>query len=248
VIKLSLKQPSAPVTTVVATPPTPEATATPYYQVGDTLTVQTSVIVDHNGHQVPDGTGVRFTVTTSGEGGVVQQLDAVTTQGTAAISFSIPRAGLFEVAAESEPALTSTILQLNVFGGGFSVTEVAPSQEAESTATVTPTATPVVTPSAPMAQGHPGLGGWFTMVLLLAGLGGVIYWLGKRFMSARWAVRETLCSLAGGILAYTYLAVRLPGAADYLKLGGWSGMTGVVLLGAAIGLGAGLIWKRLVTG
>jgi beta-N-acetylhexosaminidase len=248
VIGLELKQPNVPLTTVVATPPTPEATATPYYQVGDTLTVKTSVIVDHNGHPVPDGTGVRFTVTTSGEGGVVQQLDAVTTQGAAAISFSIPRAGLFEVAAESDPALTSTILQLNVFGGGFSVTVVAPSQEAESTATVTPTATPVVTPSTPMAQGHPGLGGWFTMVVLLAGLGGVVYWLGNRFMSARWAIRETLCSMAGGILAYTYLAVRLPGAADFLKLGGWSGMTGVVLLGAAVGLGAGLLWKRLVTG
>ena len=53
---------------------------------------------------------------------------------------------------------------------------------------------------------------------------------------------------AGGLLAYTYLAVRLPGASDYLKMGGFSGMIGVVMLGAALGLGAAILWQRLVMG
>ena len=243
VIGLSQQLPEAPVSTISATP---EATATP--KVGDTFSVRTSTILDHNGHPVPDGTVVHFTVSLKGADGVVQQMYAVTSQGVAAISFSIPRAGLLEVAAESDPALTSVILQLNVSGGGFSVTIVAPTTVPEFTPTATFMSTPLVTPSAPLAQGYPGLGGWFGMVLLLVVLGGVVYWLGSRFMSVRWAVRWMLCTVAGGLLAYTYLAVRLPGASDYLKLGGFSGMIGVVLLGAALGLGAALLWQRLVTG
>ena len=243
VIGLSQELPEAPVLTASVTP---EATATP--KVGDTFSVRTSTILDHNGHPVPDGTVVHFTVSLKGADGVVQQMYAVTSQGMAAISFSIPRAGLLEVAAESDPALTSVILQLNVSGGGFSVTVVAPTTVPEFTPTATFMSTPLVTPSAPLAQGYPGLGGWFGMVLLLVVLGGVVYWLGSRFMSVRWAVRRTLCTMAGGLLAYTYLAVRLPGASDYLKMGGFSGMIAVVLLGAALGLGAALLWQRLVMG
>jgi hypothetical protein len=191
---------------------------------------------------------VQFTVSLKGADGAVQQMNAVTSQGMAAISFSLPRAGLLEVTAESDPALTSVILQFNVSGGGFSVTVVAPTAVAELTPTATFVSTPLVTPAAPLARGYPGLGSWFGMVVLLVVLGGVVYWLGSRFMSVRWAVRWTLCTMAGGLLAYTYLAVRLPGASDYLKMGGFSGMIGVVMLGAALGLGAAILWQRLVMG
>jgi len=71
--------------------------------------------------------------------------------------------------------------------------------------------TALVTPSAPWHR-DPGLGSWFGMVVLLAALGGLIYWLGKPFSVGALALRWTLCTMAGGLLAYTYLAVRLPGA------------------------------------
>jgi beta-N-acetylhexosaminidase len=246
VIGLSLELPSAnPGSTPQATP---AATATPYFQVGDTVSVRTSTIVDHNGHPVPDGTQVHFTVTMTGAGGVIQQMVSDTSQGVAAISFSIPHAGLLEVYAASDPALTSVTLQLNVYGGIFSVTVVAPTQVGGPTSVPTATAMPTVTPTAALARGYPGLGGWFGMFLLLVILGGGVYWLGSRFVSVRWGVRWTLCMLAGGLLAYSYLAARLPGASAFLKLGGWSGMMGVVLLGAALGLGAGVLWQRLPTG
>ncbi len=116
VIGLSLEMQQIPGSTAVATP---EATATPSFRVGDTVTIKTSVILDHNGHPVPDGTGVRFSIVLSGEGGVVQQLDASTTQGVAGASFSIDRPGLLEISAESDPALTSVVLQLNVSSEGF---------------------------------------------------------------------------------------------------------------------------------
>jgi len=226
---------------------TPEATPTPSFRVGDTVSVQTSVILDHNGHPVPDGTGVRFNIALSGEGGVVQQIDAITLQGVAGASFSIDRPGLLEIRAESDPALTSVVLQLDASGDGFSVTVLAPTPTITITSTPEPIVTPVEKPSSPLAQGYPGLGGWFGTMIILGGLGTLAYWLGKQYITARWAMRWALCIVAGGLLAYTYLAVRLPGAAVYLRRSGWLGMMGVVLLGVAVGFGAAYTWRRLST-
>ena len=241
VIGLSMDLGPVPASTASATP---EVTPTPSFRVGDTVSIRTSVILDHNGHPVPDGTGVRFNILLSGEGGVVKQIDAVTLQGLAGASFSIDRPGLLEIRAESDPALTSVVLQLDVSGEGVSVTIVAPTPIITLTPTPEAIVTPEVEASSPLAQGYPGLGGWFGMVLLLGGLGTLAYWLGKRYIATRWAVRWALCIVTGGLLAYTYLAARMPGAAVYLQRSGWGGMMGVVLLGSAIGFGSAYTWWR----
>ena len=245
VIGLSIDLTPVPVSTASATP---EATPTPSFRVGDTVTVRSSVILDHNGHPVPDGTGVLFKIVLSGEGGVVQQIDAVTLQGLAGVSFSIDRPGLLEIRAESDPALTSVVLQLNVSAEGFSVTVVAPTPNISPTPTLDATVTPLATPPSPLAQGYPGLGDWFGMTLILGGLSVFVFWLVKQFSVTRWALRTALCTVAGGLLAYTTLAVRLPGAGAYLQKSGWLGMMGIVVLGAAVGSGAAYIWQRLSKG
>jgi beta-N-acetylhexosaminidase len=245
VIGLSIDLTPVPVSTASAPP---EATPTPSFRVGDTVTVGSSVILDHNGHPVPDGTGVRFKIVLSGEGGVVQQIDAVTLQGLAGVSFSIDRPGLLEIRAESDPAFTSVVLQLNVSAEGFSVTVVAPTPNISPTPTLDATVTPLATPPSPLAQGYPGLGDWFGMTLILGGLSVFVFWLVKQFSVTRWALRTALCTVAGGLLAYTTLAVRLPGAGAYLQKSGWLGMMGIVVLGAAVGFGAAYIWQRLSKG
>jgi beta-N-acetylhexosaminidase len=245
VIGLSMDMSPVLVPTVLVTP---AVTPTPSFRVGDTVSVRTSLILDHNGHPVPDGTGVRFNIVLSGEGGVVQQIDAVTVQGTAGVSFSIDRPGLLEIRAESDPALTSVVLQLNVSAEGFSVTVVAPTPNISPTPRVELTATPEVTPTLPAQQESPGLGSWFGMMLILGGLGTLAYWLGRQYIVARWAMRWALCIVVGGLLAYTYLVLRLPGATGYLHRSGWLGTMGVVILGAAIGFGSAYTWQLLSTG
>jgi len=245
IIGLSIDMAPIPAST---TSVTPEATPTPSFRVGDTRTVRTSVILDHNGHPVPDGTGVRFNILLPGEGGVVQQIDAVTVQGLAKASFSIDRPGLLEIRAESDEALTSFVLQLDVSSEGFSVTVVAPTPINSSTPTAEIVVTPDGKPSSPLAQGYPGLGGWFGMMFIIASLGTLTYLGGKQLTSTRWAVRLAMCTIAGGLLAYTYLAVRLPGSAVYLQRSGWPGMMGVVILGMAGGFGAAYTWQRMTSG
>jgi beta-N-acetylhexosaminidase len=241
VIGLSMDLPPVPEPTTVATP---EVTPTPSFRVGDTVSVRTSEIVDHNGHLVPDGTGVRFSILLSGEGGVVQQIDATTILGVATAAFSINRPGLLEIRAESDPALTSVVFQMNVSDEGFSVTIVAPTPNSTPTATMEPSPSPEPTPGTPLEQGYPGLGGWSGMMFVLAGLGYLVYTFGKKPLTPRWALRSALCVVAGGILTYSYIAVRLPGASEFLKINGWIGLMGIVLLGAVIGGGTAYAWLR----
>jgi beta-N-acetylhexosaminidase len=245
VIGLSIDMPLEPSATALVTP---SETPTPSFRVGDTVTVRTSTILDHNGHQVPDGTGVRFKIALSGEGGVVQQIDAVTLQGLAGVSFSIDRPGLLEIRAESDPALISVILQLDVSTEGFSVTVVAPTPIINSTPTAEIIITPEVTPAPSLPKVNPGLSDWFGMILVLGGLGSIIFWVGKVNQGPRWAYRLALSAVAGGLLAYIYLAVRLPGATVVLQRSGWLGMMGVVFIGASLGFGIALGWQRIING
>jgi len=245
VIGLSMDLPSV---SGINTSATPDVTPTPSFRVGDTVSVRTSVILDHNGHHVPDGTGVRFNISLSGEGGVVQQIDAVTLQGLAGASFSIDRPGLLEINAESDPALSSMVMQLDVSGEGFSVTIIAPTPNVILTPRLEVIVTPDVGPSSPFEQGYPGFSSWFGMILILGGLGILAFWLGKQFIDTRWAVRWALCIVTGGLLGYTYFAVHLPGAMVFLEKRGWMGLMGVVVVGAAVGFGSAYTWRRLATG
>lgn len=249
VIGLSLEMPSV-ATSVAGTPTSAEPTPNSFYRVGDTLTAKTSIIVDHNGHPVPDGTGVHFKIAMNGAGGFVQQIDSSSIGGVAIASFNIDRAGLLEISVTSDPAFSSVVLQLNVTSEGSSVTIVIPTPVQVFTPTPTdiPVTPAVVIPPTPLEQGYPGIAGWLAVVLFLCGAGLLVYWLGNKIATGRWGVRWAICAVLGGLLAYTYLAIRLPGAAAYLQKGGWSGMIGVVLFGAAVGLGGSYTWYRLAKG
>jgi beta-N-acetylhexosaminidase len=223
-----------------------EPTSTPYVRVGDTPSVRTGIIFDHNGHPVPDGTDVQFKIAMNGAGGYVQQIESFTTQGVARASFNIDRPGLLEISASSNPAIRSVVVQLTVTSQGSTVIIITPTPVSEFTPTPTViTATPVVIPSLPLEQGYPGFAGWLTVVISLISFGLLTYWLGKRLARVRWGVRWAICVILGGLLAYTYLAIRMPGAAPYILRGGWSGMIGLVLLGGAAGFGGGYVWFRL---
>jgi beta-N-acetylhexosaminidase len=226
-----------------------EPTPTPVFRIGDTITIRTGVILDHNQNPVPDGTGVRFTLSASGEGGLIQEVNALTVQGVARASFRIDRPGLLELRAVSEPATTSAVLQLNVSSEGLQITVVAPTPEATSFAPTPALPEGTAAGSSRLfADGRPGVAGWFLLVLILSAMGYFIFWIGTRVDSLLWGVRWALCSILGGTLAYLYLALNLPGGA-YLVTGGrgWA-IAGVILLGMAAGGAGGWLWQRTLNG
>jgi beta-N-acetylhexosaminidase len=251
-IPLSLDQ-ELPVTPTSETPTSeaiPTQTEIPLYRIGDTINLKAGPIVDHNQHLVPDNTPVRFTMTTlDGSGSILQQVESNTVDGVARASFAITKPGEIEIKVASEPALDSVALRA-VFAPneGAAVTVVVPSVTL-APATPTPTITPVVQNDLVSPEGYPRLGIWLLVMLALFGGALLMFWAVSRLISRRWGLRWALCVFLGGLLAYNYLALGFPGAADWIASS--AGSFGVLMLtfaGEVIGALGAWIWMKILSG
>jgi beta-N-acetylhexosaminidase len=244
IITLFLDLPSVSTPTSVASL-TPEPTAVPVFNLGDSVTVRTGTILDHNGLPVPDGTVVRFTVSLGGEGGgVFQQQDATTADGSAAISFRIDKPGLVEIRAASEPANISEVLQLDVREGVAAVVTVIMPFPTETV--VPPSPTPVIVQENDFvtADGAPRFSGWILSLFMLGGGAVLAWWVGESWGTQRWGIRWALCTLLGGLLVYNYLALGLPGAVNALTEGGGGALVGFTVAGEFVGALCAWLWMR----
>lgn len=232
--------------------PTAEGTAQPQpavdLRIGSTISVRTGVILDHNGHQVPDNTIVRFIVT-RGESAAPVTYETTTIDGVAQAVVRIESSGRLDIRVESESAKQSDVLIFEV-PPAEGVTPVptetpspTPTATLEPTQTPTPSPTPTETPIPEPVQ--TGFGDWFLALLISAGIGGAVYWLTSLLGQVRWGIRAALLALLGGMLAYLYLALNLPGSQAVIASGRPWGVIGVALVGAMIGSGAGFGWKAL---
>jgi beta-N-acetylhexosaminidase len=243
IIGLSLDLPVTPVETGV--PETPVPTPMPLFRIGDTIAVRTSVIRDHNGHAVPDGTIVRFSVVLTGEGGgILQQVESNTEQGVARAAFGLDKPGLLEIKVASEPAVVSATLRLDVsLAGGAAVTVVVP----VLTETIEPEPTPI--PTQPEDRwvnnsGYPRFNAWLLTLILLVGGAWLTYWAVSRLMGGREGVRWSLFVLLGGLTAYNYLALGLPGARDWTAAQGVFGVLVLTFCGELVGVFAAALRRR----
>ncbi|MCX6081693.1 MAG: hypothetical protein NTW32_19375 [Chloroflexi bacterium] len=263
VISLSLdlpKAPPLPEENLTATPAktsrptstdeptlTPEPLLEPLFRVGDTISLRTGLIIDHNQNQVPDGTPVRFTLS-QGESGLFQQVETVTSQGVAVAAFRLDRPGLIEIRVASEPARASDTIQLDVNKEGATIIIITPTAgpvTPEPTATATapaPTPTPEVSPLV-TTKGYPTFFGWLLVFLVMIAGMGLTYWLASQMVDARWAVRWALLVLAGGLFAYNYLALGFPWGDLWLDGRGLPAFLQAVLTGQGAGFAIGWFWR-----
>jgi len=243
IIPLFLDLPTAPAGPSGAL--TPEATPVPLFQIGDTIAVRTGVIIDHNGHAVPDGTVVQFSMRLTGEGGgILQQVDAVTTQGVGRASFSLDKPGPLEISAASEPAVISNILQLDVSQAGpVAVTVVVP----ELTQSDAPTPQAAVVEEAEgyiSKAGYPRFSAWIAAMLFIAFSMWIGYNAAIRLTNPRATLRWTIGIALGGLLGYNYLAFGMFGIFKWLPSSGLPGVLFFVLVGELFGFAAGWAWSR----
>jgi beta-N-acetylhexosaminidase len=243
IIPLFLDLPPVPVTP--GSPLTPEPTPIPLFRIGDTIAIRTGVIKDHNGHAVPDGTVVQFSMMITGEGGgILQQVDAVTTQGVARASFGLDKPGLLEIRVSSEPAVISEVLQLDVSqSGAVAVTVVVP----ELTQSIEPTPEPPIVEEEDAfisEDGYPRVSAWFIAMLIILFSAGVIYVVLLRVGGRHSALRWSLGILLGGLLAYNILSFGLFGTTNWLTNSGLSGVITFTIAGELLGLLGGWLWSR----
>lgn len=113
-------------------------------KVGDSVSVRTSVIVDHNGKPVADGTPVLFHYVYQGVG-LGGRVEAMTFDGVARATITLEREGELQITATSDPAIHSRIVLVRLTGETAEI--VTPTPTPTSTSTPTPTPTPTSTPT-----------------------------------------------------------------------------------------------------
>ncbi len=242
-LQLDLPEPHTPEATG-----TPEPQPTPVFNVGNIIPVRTGVILDHNGHPVPDGTQVMFIATLNGEASGLPQ--TVSTQnGIARTTIQVNAPGVLEIRAESEPAKVSQILHFEIPGGPETHTTTTPTETPTLTPTIvfvpTPLPTAVNAQTSPL-QTRPYFSDWLVIMFLVSGLSIASYKLSAYLAQVRWGVRSGFLVLIGGLLAYSYLALGLPGARHLMDTSGAWGIVLVTLLGCGLGILIAWGWRALL--
>ena len=156
--------------------PTPPPAGEPWQlPKGQLVAVHTSVIVDRNGHPVPDGTPVRFLLTMAGSDAILQRSEVTSQNGRARGSLVLDTVGLVEIWAEAGEA-RSDPLPIEVLG--------APPTPAIATPTATSPPTPTSVPAEPTPPPpQPPSWGWRLSLLMLVGMVAV----GSAFIAREWA-------------------------------------------------------------
>jgi len=253
VIELSVEPPPAAQTQTPAPTPSapaillttvPEPTTIPLLRIGDAIYLRTSMIVDQNGHVVPDGTIVKFTMAVSGEDSIIQETEQGTIRGVARASFALEKPGLVDIRASSEPATLSDTIQFDVSSGqAVAITVIAPnpSETAEPTLVVP---TPVDEDEYVTPEGFPRLGTWTFTVIFIVLSALLAFWTGSQLRSLRWGWRWAICVFLGGLIGYNYAALGLPGSTELAIAGGLGGILAISAIGEFLGLGVALFWSR----
>jgi beta-N-acetylhexosaminidase len=225
---------------------TPVPTQFPQLAIGDLIPVRTGVILDHNGHPVPDGTIVDF-ILNAGINELPPQKE-LTINGVARTTFLIEESGTIVIQARSDPAIVSETLQFDIPPEGIPTIEIVLTPFPTETTTQEPEPTEIIspgtTPSPPTTPGSTGLTDWIIATLLSLGIGGAIYWFTTTFGLVRWGLRSGLLAIIGGVLAYMYIAAGLPGSEQLLSIPGSWGILLITILGTAVGWGASYGWQK----
>lgn len=224
---------------------TPEPTPVVEFQRGGLIPLRTGVILDHNGHAVPDDTPVQF-VMKAGEN-TLTQIEK-TRSGVARTTFLVNSSGSLEIRVESDPARQSYILTFEIPSENGEVTPPTPTPTPTVTVTLTPSPTTTPLPQAtptPTTRAQTNMGDWFLALVVAGVLAGGVYWLTALDSALRWGIRAGLLSISGGLLGYTYLAMGLPGSAILLQNTGRWGVLLFTVLGCLLGWVAGLSWEKI---
>jgi beta-N-acetylhexosaminidase len=226
----------------ITTTPTEEK----IFNVGDTLSIRTGTIVDHNGHAVPDGTIVRFMIDTGSTSGSVETVETSTLNGIARTAYRIPSKGLLGITVQADPALVSQTLQLDITDTGGVLTAIEPTSVPTVVYTPTiesPTPTETITKTVDLhTKGLPTAGDWFLSTLLILGISALLFWLGNMRINLQWGIRWAALGCIGGYLAYLYLVLGLPGSGSLISTGGSAAIALVSILGVILGWASSGIW------
>ena len=113
-------------------------------KVEDEMDLHTSIIVDHNGHPVPDGTPIQFIFAYPQEG-LEHSTTSTTLEGVAETSYTLERTGQLDISIQADPVPRTVSLQITIQEGQPArIVSITPTPR--PTHTPSPTSTPAPEP------------------------------------------------------------------------------------------------------
>lgn len=205
-----------------------QPTVEPRLAEGDKLRLCTGVIVDHNGHPVPDGAQVQFIFTYPQEG-LERSETTITHAGVAETTVTLDRTGQLDISIQADPVPRAVALQITIQEGGPAI--VVPITPTPRPTMPRPTPTPTLDPepqveNTPQPTLAPGNGGetpatgkisvreLILTLLSVSIVGGAGYYIMRsNDQPVSSALRLALWCAIGGFTLYLAYALLLPGIA-----------------------------------
>ena len=225
--------------------------------IGDTLQLQTGVIRDRNGNQVPDGTIVQFIQQDRIQGTVSIIAEVPTTNGIAGLDYVIEASigpGQFRITTVSGDAVISQAVDISIEDEAqVAIIVPTPLPTATPSSTPMPTNTPIPssTPTPPatatpvpiVPPPEPGIRislSDFQMIIsmfmgLALTLGAGILISQRHNNTPSELMGWLLWGVIGGLVVYLYFILGLPGSDILARFGAWAGLLTTVA-GGLVGL------------
>ena len=209
------------------------------------------MIVDHNGHPVPDGTVVKFILNQQGENVTIQQIEATTLDGIARTSIKLQSEGVHEIRVTSEPALNSQILVLNITpeqGTVISAITPTPIPTVEEANGMEVMESPQVNVPAEETEKEtsPFLE-WLLSSIFAWGSGLLFFFNSETYARIKDRAYVSISITIGGLLTALWLILGLPGTTERAGAGGYASLLIITLIGAAaFGFGMHLVVKHII--
>lgn len=220
----------------------------PKVDLGETISLETGIIVDYNMNPVPDGTIVRFLFSYIEKGNNIQQVEAITQKGIATVSYRLQNTGMVEIRVVSDPAYNSEMIQLEVpVPEGAEATIVVLSTP-DMTETPTPTLTVTMTPTEPAfaiietPMVLPRFSDWIAMILIVSSMATGLFFFAKKRISLRWSTRWTILAFMGGIIAYVLISIQTVMKVEWTMSLKPIDLMAVSFLGVVLGWFVGWVW------
>lgn len=218
-------------------------------RAGDNLPLQTGIIKDHNGNQVPDGTVVRFIIDTQTASGTVEQIESQTQDGIAKTVYRIPDKGTVKLSVIAEPALISQILLLDVTNEGGTLTSFEPTF-VPTASKATPNPTPVIPSSSQSSeskhqQGLPGFLDWLFSTLIVGLFSFTLFGYGKNRRMKKWSPGLIIISGLMGFLFYLFPLLGISLTQRWIQKGGTLAIILLTFGGCLIGAILGIVFRKI---
>jgi beta-N-acetylhexosaminidase len=216
------------------------------YEIGDTIHIQSSIILDQNGNPVPDNTLAKYTMTVINNNEIVSErvISSQTNDGVASATVTLDNAGALTINATIGDSLESTELKLEIIDvNNIPVeTEVVPDPTEEPDQ---PQPIPDYDIVTALKTGDVTMSLWLLLVLVNTFVSVFAYQVAINSGLVRWGIRHAFTTFIGGILAIIFLSSGIDLVRSMLKVLSLWEVAVITMIGSLIGWLSGVIWRFL---